>query len=76
MVIILRKYVLKLLKSAIFGPNMAQNGTFGDITRLVGRVMGSNLVQSGSSTFAGMLEVLSAAIDHKITRKALKTSVK
>ncbi len=37
---------------------LAVSGDFLDITRLVGLVIGSNLVQTASNTFAGLCEVL------------------
>ncbi len=43
------------------GPKMAilaVSGSFLDITRLVGLVIGSNLVQTASNTCAGLCEVL------------------
>ena len=51
-------------------------GGFLDLTRLVDLVMGSNLVQTASSTSMGMLEAVKAAIAYNITNKTVKTSVK
>ena len=51
-------------------PKVAQMVDFGgflDLTRLADLVMGSNLVQTASSTSVGMLEAVRAAIAYNFT---------
>ena len=58
---------------------LARNGYAGgflDLTRLLGGVMGSNLVQSGCNSFARVLKVLFVSIICNIIHGMLKMSVK
>ena len=49
---------------------------FLDLTRIVGRVMGSELLLSVCNTFASLFKVLWVTSRYNITPKMLKTSVK
>ena len=54
---------------------MAIMAGFLDLTRLLGRVMGSDLVLSICNTFADLYTVLSVTSRYNITPKMLKKSV-
>ncbi len=79
--------VLKIsARGSIFDPRNestlflgSKNGDFGgflDITRLVGLVIASNLVQTASNTCSELCTVLSAAMTHDITHKMRKSNGK
>ena len=58
---------------------ITQNGDFGcfsGLSRLLGLVISSNLVQTAFNTYAELCGVLRPAITHSFTHKTLNVSVK
>ena len=66
----------KIRKSNGFWPEMAIMAGFLDLTRLLGRVMGSDLVLSVCNTCAGQYKVFYVVPAHGTTPKAINKSVK
>ena len=64
------------VKSNGFWPDIAIMAGFLDLTRLLGRVMGSDLVLSVCNTCADQYTVLWITSRYNVTPKMLRTSVK